>query len=228
MDKFTLMAKNETAEKSGLTWSGDRKGGFSITQSSIGLMALTLLAVLMLMLPANGARKPYIPPPLRIYVPFEACWDGMHEVLEARQFELVREDRGKGLILTDYKDYISGPLTANHIAKIGQRPKLTDGNWLQVQYQFEALVELVSAKETVVTVNANIRALKRDFLGAEEWVDIPTNGELEAGLLTTFGKLLFGTSFELTEPKPGFWERDPTYVPEEMERIPRIAGPERP
>jgi len=193
------------------------------SRSIFMVLLLTLMAA-----PVEAARRPYIPPPLRVYVPFESCWDGIHEVLKIRQFELIQQDRGRGLIVTDYKEYISGPLTASHIAKIGTRPELPDGNWLRVQYQFETLVELVSARETVVTVNANVRALKRDFFGKEEWVDIPTNGELESGLLTDFGKLLFGTNFELTKPKPGFWERDPTYVPEEMERIPRIAGPERP
>lgn len=197
-------------------------------QGPIGPLAIVLFSALLMTLSVESARKPRIPPPLRIYVPFETCWGAIHEVLERRQLNLVQEDRGRGLVLSDFKEYISGPLTTSHIAKIGQRPELSDANWVRVEYQLEALVELVSAKETVVTVNANIRALKRDFLGSEQWVDIPTNGELEAGLLTDFGKLLFGTNFELTEPRPGFWERDPTYVPEEMERIPRIAGPERP
>ena len=230
MEKLTAMADKNTSDgpgtgsirNTGRCW--DRDFG----SDSFRSVALVLLLSFLAVVSAEGARKPYIPPPLRIYVPFETCWNGIHEVLEARQLSLVREDRGRGLIISDYKDYISGPLTAGHLAKIGQRPELRDGAWLRVQYQFEALVELVSAKETVLTVNANVRALKRDFLGTEQWVDIPSNGELEAGLLTEFGKLLFGSNFELTEPKPGFWERDPTYVPEEMERIPKIAGPERP
>jgi hypothetical protein len=79
-----------------------------------------------------------------------------------------------------------------------------------------------------VTVYANIEALKRDFLGQQSWIVIPTNGNLEEGLLNDFGILLFGESFRLDDPKRGFWERDPQYVPDMMKRIPPVAGPERP
>ncbi|MGH9339947.1 MAG: hypothetical protein ACRD1R_10270 [Acidobacteriota bacterium] len=170
----------------------------------------------------------YIPPPLRVYIPFEAAWEGMIGELEKRKLELIEEDRGQGRIFTEFREYISGPLTERHLAKVGRPTELTSGDWLRVKYQYDIRIELVESKETLVTVYTNIKALKREFLAAEEWVDIPSNGNLEEGLLTDFGQSLFGQNFRLEEPRKGFWKRDPKYVPNPDDRIPRVIGPERP
>ena len=167
------------------------------------------------------------PPPLRIYIPFEAAWDGMVEALGKNEFELLRQDRGQGFILSSFREYSSGLLTESHISKIGEKPKLIDGDWVRVRYQYEIRVELITDRETVVTVDANIQALKREYLGRETWIEIQTIGKLEETLLTQFGQHLFGETFSLQEPQKGFWERDPTYAPHPYERIPRVVGPER-
>ena len=173
------------------------------------------------------ARAQLVPPPLRIYIPFEAAWDGMVKTVEKNEFELLRRNRGQGFILSSFREYSSGLLTESHISKIGEKPKLIDGDWLRVRYQYEIRVELIADRETVVTVDANIQALQREYLGKETWIEIQTIGRLEETLLTQFGQLLFGETFSLQEPKKGFWERDPTYAPHPYERIPRIVGPER-
>jgi len=190
-----------------------------------------LLILFLLFAPAAqdwaSVRAQSAPPPLRIYIPFEAAWNGMVETLGEDEFELLHQDRGKGFILSSFREYSSGLLTASHIRKIGEEPKLIDGDWVRVQYQYEIRVELIADRETVVTVDANIQALKREYLGKETWVEIQTIGTLEETLLTQFGQLVFGETFSLQEPKKGFWERDPTYAPNPYERIPRIVGPER-
>lgn len=154
---------------------------------------------------AEGAE---IPPPLRLEIPFESAWKGMLETLRDPKDEwaIVVEDRVKGMVLTRYKEYSSGPLTESHIPKIGEKPKLSDSDWVSVEYQYEVEIQLVAARETLVTVNTNIRAKKRDFLGQEEWVKISTNGSREAALLTKFGRLLFGERFKLDQDKTGFKE----------------------
>lgn len=187
----------------------------------------TCLAVVPQVWGMQRTRK-FIPPPLRVYIPFESAWKGMLETLKEKNHELAQESRSRGYVVTQFREYISGPLTESHLAKIGEKSKLLDGEWVRVKYQFEILVELVQARETLVTVHANIKALKRAFLGAETWVDVPTNGQLEEDLLTRFGRSLFGQSFNLRQPRKGFWEREPTYVPDLEERIPKVIGPERP
>jgi hypothetical protein len=187
---------------------------------------LTLLFVL----PTEGdllAQNKLILPPLRLNLPFEAAWNGILLTLQENEFELLTENRGKGSILSSFREYSSGPLTASHIDKIGETPKLVDGEWVSVKYQYEILVELIAERETVLTVYANIEALKREFLGTEEWITIETFGKLEAQLLTQFGKTLFGQAFDLPEPKKGYRDRDPVYVPNPVERIPPVVGPER-
>lgn len=168
----------------------------------------------------------YIPPPLKVSIPFETAWKGMLDTLEGKEYELLSQDRGKGVILTEFREFSSGPLTESHIAKVGEKPKLIDGEWVRVLYQYDVLVQLIAERETVVTVNANVKALKRNFLGGDEWVEIPSSGRLEEELLTLFGRHLFGEKFSLAAPKKGFWEQMPGYVPE-ADVQPQIVGPER-
>jgi hypothetical protein len=174
------------------------------------------------------AQSTSAPPPLRVRIPFEAAWNGMHEVLSERKLVVQSEDRGQGRLVTGYREYISGPLTNSYLGKIGQAQRLGDGQWLRAEYQFEVQIQFVEAAETVVTVWANIRALNRDFFGNESWLEIPSNGNREEDLLTEFGKLLFGERFSLERPRKGYWERDPGHVPGTGERPPTVPGPGRP
>lgn len=195
---------------------------------SLIFLTLAVLA-LMAVLGAQSRRKPHLPPPLKVLIPFEAAWEGMLEtVREDAPVEVDQADQISGEIVTTQRDYIDGPLTESHIAKIGVPVKLTDASWKKARYRYVINVQLIAAREAVVTVNTDIEALKREFLGQESWVDIQSNGRLETQLLTAFGKRLFGSEFELDQPKKGFWEHDPSYVPRPEDRIPTVASPERP
>lgn len=169
-----------------------------------------------------------IPPPMRIYVPFTAVWNAAVETLENDNLRVLDQNRGRGSIRTRFREYISGSLTEDHLGKIGEAPRLIDGEWVRVNYQYEILIEFIQEKETVITVDANIEALERNFLGNEKWLPIQSNGNLEEKLLINFGQSLFGQSFNLQKPKKGYWERDPVYLPLPTNQIPFVAGPERP
>ncbi len=163
---------------------------------------------------------------MRVYIPFPVAWDGMLESLEELKLEILEEQRARGRILTRYREYSSGPLTESHIAKVGEKPKLWDGQWTRVEYQYDVLVELIADREALVTVDANIRALQKPFLGGEKWVDIRSNGRLESDLMLNFGQRLFGQTFTLEATRKGFWQHEPGYVPD-GELRPQITGPER-
>ncbi len=178
-------------------------------------------------LEAQTARR-WIPPPLRAYVPLERAWNQMLTTLKERDPGIVRDSRNQGSITTDFHEYSSGPLTESDIAKIGREVKLADADWVRVEYQIEVLIEPIQARETLITVHANIKALKREFLGKESWIEISSNGRLEEDLLTEFGEALFGKGFTLRTQKKGYWERDAVYLPHPYERIPKIVGPEKP
>ncbi len=161
------------------------------------LPTLWILAVVA----AEAQRK--FEPPMRLGVPFPAAWNAMLEVLHNENWKLVKKERGRGEILTGYRDYMSGPLTAGHLDKIGVRPRLPDGEWVRVRYRYDLSVSLIRERQTTVTVDSDIQALKRDFLGREEWVEIDSSGRLEKQLLTAFGQALFGAGFSLDKRRKG-------------------------
>ena len=151
----------------------------------------------------------------------------MREVLELNRFEILEEDVSKGSILTRSREYISGPLAADHIRKVADRSKLVDGDWVKADYQYQVHVQFISETHTLVWVDARIRGLKRAFVGGDEWLQLHSTGKLEEDLLNLFGRHLFGQSFALDRPRPGYWERKPGHVREEVEP-PRAIGPEWP
>ena len=101
------------------------------------------------------------PPPLRIYIPFEAAWDSMIETLGKNEFELLRQDRGQGFLLSSFREYASGLLTDSHIRKIGEEPKLIEGDWVRVRYQYEIRVALIPQGQEIVQP----LVAGQDFLG---------------------------------------------------------------
>ena len=151
----------------------------------------------------------------------------MREVLELKRFEILEEDVSKGSILTRSREYTSGPLAADHIRKVADRSKLVDGDWVKADYQYQVHIQFVSETQTLVWVDARIRGLNRAFVGGDEWLPLNSTGKLEEDLLTLFGQHLFGQSFALDRPRPGFWERKPSPVRKEVE-APRTVGPEWP
>lgn len=179
----------------------------------------------------SGMSQPQsrsVPPPLRVFIPFTSVWKTTLDVLEQESWKSAIAERGKGIIQTAYREFSSGPLTQSAIRKIGEEPKLTDGQWMKVESRYVIQIDLIGARETVLTVNTDIRARERTFLGEESWVEIPTNGHLEEDLLTVIGRRLFGQTFSLDTSRKGFWKRDPVYVPNPEQKIPKVASPERP
>ena len=162
-------------------------------------MSLTFLAIAM----AQAEAQKKFEPPMRLGVPFPAAWKAMLSVLDSENWKLVKKDRGRGEILTDYREYMSGPLTAQHLDKIGVRPRLPDGEWIRVRYRYDLSVSLIRERQTTVTVDSDIQALKRDFLGREEWVEIDSVGRVERQLLTAFGQTLYGADFSLEKRRKG-------------------------
>ena len=197
------------------------------------LKKATLFILTFLILDLSIESRPqksqsFIPPPVKIAVPFDQAWEQISKTLHDIDLEIASQNRGQGTILSTFREYSSGPLVDSHIAKIGEKPKLIDGQWLRVRYRYQILMEFIHQKETLITVSTEISALKREFLGKESWVQIVTNGKLEEEILTRFGRQLFGQNFSIKTPPKGFWERDPVYVPSEGERVPPIVGPESP
>ena len=164
-------------------------------------------------------------PPQQMEIPFGTAWSTMEELLNTNQIRVSSENRGQGYIKTSHKEYASGLLTQSHLDKIGIDTEISDGSYEKVEYQYEIEVRLVAERLTVITVDANIRALHRNFMGEEKWVSIKSNGRREEFLLNSFGKILWGEDWEMEYSK----ERRPKkkfLLPPDLNE--RIASPERP
>ena len=149
---------------------------------------------------------------LSIHKPIKASWKSMLETLHIHNYEVAQENFSKGFILTARQEYISGPLTESHIRKITQNSKLLDGDWVKAEYQYKIYIQFHSEKETLISVKANIRCLKRPFLGSDRWTTLNSSGKLENDLLTFFGRHLFGPEFTIEKPRPGFWSKKRGHV----------------
>jgi len=149
----------------------------------------------------------------------------MHELLETNEIRIITETRGRGYIKTGFKEFASGLLTQSHLEKIGTDTDTSDGSYLKVEYQYEIRIQLVSERVTIITVDANVRALHRDFLGAEEWAPIKSSGRQEEQLLNNFGKILWGEDWEMEYTKNRRPKRKYVLPPDLSERV---ASPERP
>ena len=197
-EEVRLPLKRSSGRKSALPFKPSRR-------SCLVVAVLSALAGSLLCFSHAGKQEKRFVPPLRVHIPFEAAWEGMLRILKEEGWTVSRETRAKGEIRTGSRKYISGPLTGDHMDKIGERPRLSGAQWQRVNYHYEVSIQLVSGRETLITVDADITALKRGFLGEEDWVAIPSNGRLGEGLLTRFGQSLFGQTFSLTKSKKGFW-----------------------
>ena len=174
-------------------------------------------------LPLTAEDEPV--PPQQMEIPFETAWATMQELLAANEIQVISENRGQGYIKTGFKEYASGLLTKSHLEKIAVDTETSDGSYDKVEYQYEIEIRLVSERMTILTVDANIRALHRNFLGEEKWIKLKSNGRREEFLLNSFGKILWGEDWEMEYSK----ERRPKkrfVLPADLNE--RVASPERP
>ncbi len=189
----------------------------------ISKLFLVIPICLIPFLPLSAKGGPV--PPQQMEIPFETAWSTMQELLQTNDIKISSENRGQGYIKTRYKEFASGLLTQSHLEKIGLDTETSDGSYEKVEYQYEIEIRLVSEKITFITVDANIRALHRNFLGEEKWVNIKSNGHREEFLLNSFGKILWGDDWEMEYTK----ERRPKkrfLLPSDLHE--RVASPERP
>lgn len=168
---------------------------------------------------------------LKVFVDFKTVAQAARAVLVEERpagmsLSLADAARNPAVLLTDPYEYASGTLARDHLLKIAVRPELSDGTWEKVRYKLEVRIEPVQKKDTNVTADATIEALKRSFSGKEEWVTVVSNGNLEETFLLRLGRRLFGPQFSLETKKKDFWQRDPRYVPDPNSDTGGVAKPD--
>lgn len=186
---------------------------------------IQVLVALILAFPLSAqSQKPSLPDPVKFINKFDQVANMVRAVLEDMELRIELDDRKGGKIRTRPYEFITGSLTPAEAEKVAIKKETLTGNWLKARYSAEAVLEIVSPTETMVTINATIEALNRDVDGSERWIPLESLGTLERRILGRISIKLMGTEAPATQKK-GFWGQRPQPVDPRQPRFP--TGPTR-
>jgi hypothetical protein len=186
--------------------------------------AAFLLSIIFLSTVAAQTPKPNLPDPIKFVDKFNKVANVVRAVFEDMDFKIELEDRQGGRIVTRPYEFITGTLTSSEVEKVAVKKETFTGSWIKARYSAEALIEIVSPTETLVTVRTKIEALNRDVDGTEKWVPLDSLGTYERRILGKISTMLLGKD-ESYEEKKGFWDQNPQPVNSRPPRYP--TGPTR-
>jgi len=179
-----------------------------------------LLAGLCFAFPLNAqSQKPSLPDPIKFVNKFDQVANMVHAVLDDMGFRIELDDRKAGRITTRPYEFITGSLTSSEIDKVAVKNDTLTGSWLKAQYSVEAILEIVSPTETMVTIRTKMEALNRDVDGTEKWIPLDSLGVYERRILGKISTKLLGNDLPATERK-GFWGKSPQPVDPRQPRFP--------
>ena len=161
-------------------------------------------------LDAQQQQKPELPDPIKFMNTYDQVINVTRAVMEDMGFSIELDDRKGGRVATRPYEFITGSLTLSEMEKVAVC-KDTLGNWIKARYKTEAVVEIVSPKETMVTINADIEGLRRDVDGTEKWIPLDSLGSVERRVLGKISVKLLGMD-TTSEPRKGFWGQKPQPV----------------
>jgi hypothetical protein len=165
-------------------------------------------------------QKPSLPDPVKFVNKFDIVANVVHAVLEDMGFKIETEDRKGGKITTRPYEFITGSLTSSEVDKVAAKNDTATGSWTKAQYSIEALLEIVSPTETMVTVRTKMEALNRDIDGTEKWIALDSLGSVERRILGRIStKLMMDTDAPQNDGK-GFWKKRPQPVDPRQPRFP--------
>jgi hypothetical protein len=183
-----------------------------------------LLSIIFLSTVAAQTPKPNLPDPIKFVDKFNKVANVVRAVFEDMDFKIELEDRQGGRIVTRPYEFITGTLTSSEVEKVAVKKETFTGSWMKARYSAEAIIEIVSPTETMVTVRTKIEALNRDVDGTEKWVPLDSLGTYERRILGKISTMLLGKD-ESYEEKKGFWDQNPQPVNSRPPRYP--TGPTR-
>jgi hypothetical protein len=165
-------------------------------------------------------QKPNLPDPIKFVNRFDAVANTVRSVFDDMGYKIEVEDRKGGRIVTRPYEFITGSLTSSEVDKVAVKNETVTGNWLKAQYSVEALLEIISPTETMITIRTQIEALNRDVNGTQKWIPLDSLGALERRILGKIStKLMTGSDTQKNEKK-GFWGKSPQPVDPRTPRFP--------
>ncbi len=165
-------------------------------------------------------QKPSLPDPVKFINKYDTVANVVVSVFDDMGYKIELEDRKGGRITSRPYEFITGSLTASEIDKVAKRNDTVTGSWLKARYSVEALLEIVTPTQTLVTIRTKIEALNQDVDGTEKWVVLDSLGSIERRVLGKISTKLMLGSDTPPEEKKGFWNKRPQPVDPRQPRFP--------
>ena len=182
--------------------------------------SLVLLLGFTAAIPLNAqTQKPNLPNPIKFINKFDIVANTVHEVLENMEYKIEIEDRKAGRIVTRPYEFITGSLTRSEVQKVAVMNDAITGSLLKAQYSVEAVLEIVSPTETLVTIHTNMEALSKEVDGTEKWVHLDSLGTYERRILGRISTMLMRNK-PAEEERKGFWGKKPQPIDPRQPRLP--------
>jgi hypothetical protein len=163
-------------------------------------------------------QKPNLPNPIKFTEKSEKVGNVIRAVLTDMGLKIELEDRNAGKFVTRPYEFITGSLTSSEVDKVAIKKDTVTGSWLKARHTVEAILEIVSPVETMVTVHAKVEALSRDADGTDKWIPLESLGTIERRVLGKISTILLGNEGPLD--KKGFWGKSPQPVDPRQPRYP--------
>jgi len=162
-------------------------------------------------------EKANLPDPVKFRNKFDMVANAVRSVLkETHDIEL--DDRQAGIITTRPYEFITGSLTPDEVGKVAITKNKSTRYWLRARYSIEAIMEIITPTETLVTIHTNIEALNRDIDGTEQYIPLESRGIYEKRVLGKISGILMGKPTETK--REGFWGQRPQPVDTRPSRFP--------
>jgi hypothetical protein len=165
------------------------------------------------------SQKPNLPDPIKFINKYDRVANVVYAVLEDMGYRIELDDRKGGRITTRPYEFITGSLTSSEVEKVAAKSNAITGSLLKAQYSVEAILEIVSPTETLVTIRTKMEALNRDIDGKDKWIPLNSLGTYERRILGKISaKLLEGGTPD--SERKGFWGKRPQPVDPRTPRYP--------
>jgi hypothetical protein len=157
------------------------------------------------------SQKPDLPDPVKFIYKFDRVGNMVYAVLEDMGYKIELDDRKGGKITTRPFEFITGSLTSAEVDKVAIKRSPFKGSLIKAQYSVEAIMEIVSPTETMVTIRTKMEALNRDVDGTDKWMPLDSLGTFERRILGKISAKLLEEGAPKIEKK-GFWDQSPQPV----------------
>jgi hypothetical protein len=163
--------------------------------------------------------KPNLPDPAKFLKKYDLVANVVYAVLDDIGLKIELDNRKGGKITTRPYEFITGSLTSSEVDKVAIKKDTISNNWLKARYSVEALLEVVSPTETMVTIRTQMEALNRDIDGTERWIPMQSLGVYERRILGKISMKINNDPSPANERK-GFWDKPPQPVDPRQPRYP--------